>query len=232
MRPTPSGSATRFSGDELAEFVELARSVVFFQPKRVSTVAELPALTQTALAGSQSLLHWRKSLFDPDRLFTWLAPTFWFFWTRAFLVLSAACILLPWCWSGPTGRSWPAVSPTPCAGRRPSSPGLTLLRGHAAARVRPRADVQALRRRGPRDRLPADVLHAVLLLQRLRRLAVPRKVEAAVGDVRRRLLRAVPLGAGGLRLAADAARTPCSTTWPSWCCRSAASRRCSTSTRC
>ena len=105
-------------------------------------------------------------------------------------------------------------------------------RGHAPARVRPRADLQALRRRGPRDRLPAAVPHAVLLLQRLRRLAVPGAVEAAVGDVRRRLLRAVPVGAGGLRLAADAAGQPRSTTWPSWCCRSAASRRCSTSTRC
>src|SRR5262249_49748499 len=41
----------------------------------------------------QSILHWRLSLFDPDRLFTWLAPKIKFFWTRGFVYLSGACIL-------------------------------------------------------------------------------------------------------------------------------------------
>jgi multidrug efflux pump subunit AcrA (membrane-fusion protein) len=41
----------------------------------------------------QSLLSWRISLFDPDRLFTWLQPRLWFFWTRTFLIVSAACIV-------------------------------------------------------------------------------------------------------------------------------------------
>jgi multidrug resistance efflux pump len=41
----------------------------------------------------QSILHWRKSFFDPDRLFTWLAPRLWFFWTRTFLLVSAGSIL-------------------------------------------------------------------------------------------------------------------------------------------
>jgi multidrug resistance efflux pump len=40
-----------------------------------------------------SLLYWRKSIFDPDRLFTRLEPRLRFFWTRSFLVLSAGCIL-------------------------------------------------------------------------------------------------------------------------------------------
>src|SRR5262249_23781950 len=44
--------------------------------------------------GRQSLLHWRKNLCDPDRLFSSLEPRMRFFWTRAFLVVSAACILL------------------------------------------------------------------------------------------------------------------------------------------
>jgi multidrug efflux pump subunit AcrA (membrane-fusion protein) len=39
-------------------------------------------------------LSWRKKLFDPDRLFTWLAPKLWFYWTPAFLCFSAGCILL------------------------------------------------------------------------------------------------------------------------------------------
>jgi multidrug efflux pump subunit AcrA (membrane-fusion protein) len=42
----------------------------------------------------QSILYWRKNIFDPDRLFTWLAPKLWFFWTRGFLVFSAGSILL------------------------------------------------------------------------------------------------------------------------------------------
>ncbi len=45
-------------------------------------------------APRQGLLYWRKSLFDPDRVFTWLAPRLWFFWTRSFLACSATSIVL------------------------------------------------------------------------------------------------------------------------------------------
>ena len=38
------------------------------------------------------ILYWRKSFFDPDRLFNWLAPKLWWCWTPAFLVFSAASI--------------------------------------------------------------------------------------------------------------------------------------------
>jgi multidrug efflux pump subunit AcrA (membrane-fusion protein) len=38
------------------------------------------------------LLFWRQRLLDPDRLFTRLAPKIRFFWTPAFLALSAGCI--------------------------------------------------------------------------------------------------------------------------------------------
>src|SRR4051812_37998522 len=41
----------------------------------------------------QSLLFWRTSLFDPDRLFNRLEPKLRFVWTRSFLVASAGCIL-------------------------------------------------------------------------------------------------------------------------------------------
>jgi len=40
-----------------------------------------------------NLLAWRISLFDPDRLFDWLAPKLRFVWTDTFLAISAACIL-------------------------------------------------------------------------------------------------------------------------------------------
>ncbi len=52
-----------------------------------------PANAPRSPTKRQSILHWRKNLFDPDRLFTWLEPKLWFFWTRAFLVLSVACIV-------------------------------------------------------------------------------------------------------------------------------------------
>src|SRR5262249_2584021 len=42
----------------------------------------------------QSLLYWRKSVFDPDRLFTWLAPAIAFVWTRLFLLVSGSGIVL------------------------------------------------------------------------------------------------------------------------------------------
>ena len=42
----------------------------------------------------QSILYWRRSIIDPDRPFTWLEPKIRFFWTRAFLVFSAGCIAL------------------------------------------------------------------------------------------------------------------------------------------
>jgi putative peptide zinc metalloprotease protein len=40
----------------------------------------------------QGLLSWRIALFDPDRFFTWAQPRLGFFWTRAFVVVSAGCI--------------------------------------------------------------------------------------------------------------------------------------------
>ncbi|MEX2139193.1 MAG: HlyD family efflux transporter periplasmic adaptor subunit [Pirellulales bacterium] len=43
-------------------------------------------------ARPQSILAWRKSLFDPDRLFGWLAPKIPFFWTPAFVIASALLI--------------------------------------------------------------------------------------------------------------------------------------------
>lgn len=61
---------------------------------RRSTSPEVPSPAPSPPRQRQSLLYWRKSLFDPDRLCTWLEPRIRFFWTRGFLVLSAGCILL------------------------------------------------------------------------------------------------------------------------------------------
>src|SRR5262249_44304096 len=61
------------SVDDLDEFIELARSQHFLQAEGGASPA--------AAGARQSVLSWRKSLWDPDRLFTWLAPRLWFFWT-------------------------------------------------------------------------------------------------------------------------------------------------------
>src|SRR5262249_19816545 len=90
--------------DELAEFLEMARAQGFLQEASAGPQAPweshhvAPQTHQGAddppSPPRQSILYWRKNLFDPDRFFTWLAPKIWFFWTRIFLIVSAACIVL------------------------------------------------------------------------------------------------------------------------------------------
>jgi multidrug efflux pump subunit AcrA (membrane-fusion protein) len=45
--------------------------------------------TEAPAKSRQSILYWRKSFFDPDRLFNWLEPKIRFIWTRAFMVISS-----------------------------------------------------------------------------------------------------------------------------------------------
>src|SRR5262245_23618146 len=85
---------------ELQDFLDMARAQGLFQSASAAggSPAVVPPATgdasiDTAPLGLR-LLYWRRSLFDPDRLFTWLAPKLWFFWTPAFLGVSAGCILL------------------------------------------------------------------------------------------------------------------------------------------
>src|SRR5262245_23848349 len=74
------------SADDLGEFVELARVQGWVQD--ASGVASAPRSPKR-----QSILYWRKALFDPDRFFTWLEPKTRFFWSRPFLLASVGCIL-------------------------------------------------------------------------------------------------------------------------------------------
>src|SRR5262249_941841 len=70
-----------FREQDIVDFAEQARSEgLFLQAVRRSD-------------SGQSLLYWRKKLFDPDRLLGWLAPRLTLFWTPVFAVVSAACIL-------------------------------------------------------------------------------------------------------------------------------------------
>jgi multidrug efflux pump subunit AcrA (membrane-fusion protein) len=95
------------SNEELQEFLDMARGRGFLQaedvaaggpPATLSAPGESPVATGPAPGDAAPLglriLHWRKSLFDPDHLFTWLAPKIGFCWTPAFLVFSTGCIVL------------------------------------------------------------------------------------------------------------------------------------------
>jgi multidrug resistance efflux pump len=98
------------SEGELGQFVELARRKGLLQAAGASAprpeVATRPAAdgapptlppapAPPAPARSrQSLLYWRKNIFDPDRLFNRLAPRLGFLWTWSFLLASGAGILL------------------------------------------------------------------------------------------------------------------------------------------
>jgi multidrug resistance efflux pump len=82
--------------DDLDEFLELARSQGLLQSPHgdPSAPGNGAAWTQPRLPARQSILHWRRSLWDPDRFFTGLAPRIWFFWTPAFLLVATGCIVL------------------------------------------------------------------------------------------------------------------------------------------
>jgi putative peptide zinc metalloprotease protein len=85
--------------EDLQDFLELdtARGLLQSEGAPASATSAARAATSeppgTAPFGLR-LLYWRKNLFDPDRLFTWLAPKIAFFWTPAFVLFSAGCIVL------------------------------------------------------------------------------------------------------------------------------------------
>jgi RND family efflux transporter MFP subunit len=103
--------AGRFGGTlgeaDLDEFIELARSQGLLAPgqaahppERGPSLGHSPAATGTLPRGSdadvssrQSLLYWRRRLFDPDRLFARVEPSVRFLWTAPFLAASAAFAL-------------------------------------------------------------------------------------------------------------------------------------------
>src|SRR5687768_6080969 len=95
-------------GEELSEgdlhdFLAIARDSGFVEPAPAANdgtdraslayAAATPTAAPKPPKSSQSILYWRTSIFDPDRLFNFLEPKLRFIWTRAFLVLSAAFIL-------------------------------------------------------------------------------------------------------------------------------------------
>lgn len=79
------------SNEDLNQFVKLVRERGFLQEEwnQSSSEQQAPAAPPPF---RQSILFWRKSLFDPDRFLNWLAPKLAFLWTFEFLMLSAAGI--------------------------------------------------------------------------------------------------------------------------------------------
>jgi putative peptide zinc metalloprotease protein len=89
--------------EDLQEFLEMAEARGLVQPAsgerqpivdRGQQGADAPRSPGEVAPFGLRILYWRKSFFDPDRFFTWLAPKIWFFWTPAFLFFSASCIML------------------------------------------------------------------------------------------------------------------------------------------
>src|SRR5438045_4525501 len=97
--------------DDLEQFLSLAREFGFLtapdqHPSRApapapaaepapapAAAAPSPAPEGRAAKPRQSLLAWRKSVFDPDRLFAALEPALRFIWTRGFVLASVAFIV-------------------------------------------------------------------------------------------------------------------------------------------
>jgi multidrug efflux pump subunit AcrA (membrane-fusion protein) len=86
--------------EELADFVVMAGGQGLLE---ISDIGKgLPGIADSNTQrpdsfnpqSKQSILYWRKSIFNPDALFDWLEPKIRFFWTGGFLLFSAACIVL------------------------------------------------------------------------------------------------------------------------------------------
>jgi multidrug resistance efflux pump len=89
--------------EDLESFLEEARNQGFLQettgvkaPPAFRAPAPyqpgMPNLTEAPLG--LRVLYWRKSIFDPDRCFNWLAPKLQFCWTRSFVCCTALCIAM------------------------------------------------------------------------------------------------------------------------------------------
>jgi hypothetical protein len=79
---------------ELSEFLELAQESDFLDDKSIATAPVLAASAKSeAPRDDQSILHWRFSLMNPDRLLAAMEPHLRFLWTRAFVIVSTCAIV-------------------------------------------------------------------------------------------------------------------------------------------
>ena len=84
------------SDEDIDGFLELAVARGLLETAADPAVEPPPQVAQPAppkpAPPGQSILAWRRTLFDPDGLYSWLEPHIRFFWTRGFLILSALLI--------------------------------------------------------------------------------------------------------------------------------------------
>ena len=78
------------SEDDLDGFVALSDEMRLLAPAGRDDRQVNGAKPQAAY--KQSILYWRRSFFDPDRLCNWLEPKIRFVWTRTFFIASAVAI--------------------------------------------------------------------------------------------------------------------------------------------
>ena len=91
-----------FTAEDLDQFLQLSREQGFLQLDSTSTTANQSGPPAAELKDPRfwwsrwgdSLLYIRRSLCDPDRFLSWLAPKVRFLWTRAFFLGSLAFIVL------------------------------------------------------------------------------------------------------------------------------------------
>src|SRR5205085_2084157 len=63
-------------------------------PPPLPPPAAPPPAARSSGWSPMSLLYWRKNFFDPDRFFNWLEPKIRFVWTRGFLHVSLAAMVV------------------------------------------------------------------------------------------------------------------------------------------
>jgi hypothetical protein len=73
--------------EDLDTFVELARS-------RGLLVSTSPPPLEASAGPRQSILYWRRSVFNPDELFEFVEPWLRFVWTRSFFIISGGFVIL------------------------------------------------------------------------------------------------------------------------------------------
>ena len=79
--------ADPLSDEDLQDFVQLAKSQGLLDDGRSTDSSVKPRKRQ-------SILYYRYSLFDPDQFLNWLEPKVRIFWSRTFVIVSAAMILM------------------------------------------------------------------------------------------------------------------------------------------
>ena len=89
---------TPLAAEDLDDFLQMVeqQGLLDIPAATTSIPYPRPAVAQRGASdrtSHSSVLYWRKALFDPDRLLTWLAPRLAFCWTAPAFAVSLLCII-------------------------------------------------------------------------------------------------------------------------------------------